>query len=208
MKHWRVVTSTQLSHWDSIQRQVEQIWSEYKPSRWYVSLMTPQGATANRFENDQVRQPQADCLSVSISLIIPHMDRGSLLVSLPDWASQSQMWVRYVLTSSHRYCYRAVPGGKENLWPATALWASLSSAPVSLTWVILPNPVQHPRGFKMRTRQKVVTGPSNRKRHLSYLLYVAGLQGCLGLVGNGRLLLLFFIIFHQGHLQLTPSEML
>lgn len=40
------------------------------------------GATANRFENDLVRQPQADCFSVSISLIIPHKDRGSLPVSL------------------------------------------------------------------------------------------------------------------------------
>lgn len=82
MKHWRVVTSTQLSHWESIQRQVEQIWSEYKPSRWYVSLTTPRGATANRFENDPLRQPPADCLTVSISLIIPHTDRGNLLVSL------------------------------------------------------------------------------------------------------------------------------
>lgn len=27
--------------------------------------------TANRFENDLVRQPQADCLGVSVSLIIP-----------------------------------------------------------------------------------------------------------------------------------------
>lgn len=40
------------------------------------------GATANRFENDLVRQPQADCFSVSVFLIIPHKDRGSLLVSL------------------------------------------------------------------------------------------------------------------------------
>lgn len=63
------------------------------------------GATANRFENDLVRQPQADCCTVSISLIIPHVDRGSLSVSVIDRASRSQMWVRYVLSGPPRYCY-------------------------------------------------------------------------------------------------------
>lgn len=33
-------------------------------------------------------------------------------------------------------------------------------------------------------------------------------MGGLGLAGNSQLLLLFFIIFHQGHLQLTPSKTL
>lgn len=168
------------------------------------------GATANRFENDLVRQPQADCFSVLISLIIPHKGTGSLLVSLTqnepaDHRYESDM---FLLDGSRRYCCRAVPDGKKkkkNLWPATAVWASLSSAPVSLpvTWLILPNPIEPPRDSRWEHgRERWQDRVTERDTYLIYCMW-SDCTGGLGLAGNSHLLLLFFIIFHEGPLQLT-----
>lgn len=170
------------------------------------------GATANRFENDLVRQPQADCFSVSISLIIPHKDRGSLLVSLTQTEPADHRYESDMFSpgGSSRYCCRAVPDGWKNLWPATVVWASLSSAPVSLpvTWVILPNAVQRPWDSRWEHgRGRWQDGVTERDTCLIYCMW-SDCTGGLGLAGNSHLLLLFFIIFHQGHLQLTPSETL
>lgn len=99
---------------------------------------------------------------------------------------------------------------KKNLWPATAVSASLSSAPVSLTvtWVILPKRVQTPPWPQYVNM--VETGDRielQRDTYLIYCLWSDCTEG-LGLAGNSHVLLLFFIIFHQGHLQLTASETL
>lgn len=170
------------------------------------------GATANRLENDLVRQLPADCFAVSISLIIPHKDRGSLPVSLTqtepaDHRSESDLFS----LALQRYCCRAVPDGhRKNLWPVAAVWAGLSSTPVSppLTWVMLPNPVQPPWDSRWEGSGELWQDRvTERDTYLIYWMW-SDCTGGLGLAGNSHLLLLFFIIFHKGHLQLTLSETL
>lgn len=66
---------------------------------------------------------------------------------------------------------RAVPGGQENPWPAAALRASLSSAPVSLTCVALSNPVQPPPGIQDGRTKESIGGTTSQKETL--ILFIA-----------------------------------
>lgn len=101
-------------------------------------------APANRFKNDLVCQPQADCFSVSFSLIIPHKDRGSLLVSLTQTEPADHRYEsdKFSLALVDTVAELSLMAKKKSM----ASYCSLSSAPVSMTvtWVLLPNPVQPP----------------------------------------------------------------
>lgn len=95
----------------------------------------------------------------------------------------------------------AVPNGYENPWPAAALGASLSSAPVSPTCIALSNPVQPPPGIQdERTGESI--GRTVSQKETLILFMVCGQTA--GAFGSGwkcsHLLLLFLVIFHQGHL--------
>lgn len=159
------------------------------------------GATANRFENDLVRQPQADYSTVSISLIIPRTDRGSLSVSVIDQTSRSQMWVRYGLIGPRRYGYSCPPKAKgihrqplhfERVYPRGRS-ARLSQIPFS------PLP-----GFKTNAQEEAVAARGYRKTHFIVRGQTAGVFGsgwkCTHLLPLTSLLP---VILHKRHL---PSD--
>lgn len=143
------------------------------------------GATANRFENDLVRPPQADCCAVSISLIIPHMDRGSLSVSVIDRASRSQMWVRYVLSGPLQILLQLSPMAEEIHDQPLHFELVYPQRRSASTGVVLSNPRSaSPPGIQDESTGGSSGRTLSRKRHLSYLSYVVGQQGCLGWVWN------------------------
>lgn len=172
------------------------------------------GATANRFENDLVRQAQADCFTFFISLIIPQKDRGGLPVSLTQIESADRSYESDTLSldGTRRFGCRDVPRW---LQKSMAGYCGLSQSiicdgqPARDFGLRSPIPLRSfPRDTKWEhgreRRQDEVT---ERDTNLVYCMW-SDCTGGLGLAGNGHLLLLFFIIFHQGHLQLTPSERL
>lgn len=163
------------------------------------------GETANRFENDLVRPPQADCCAVSISLIIPHVDRGGLSVSVIDRVSRSHMWVRYVPSGPPSMLLQLSPTAEEihgqplhfePVYPQRrSARASCSPIPFSL-----PSGIQDER-----------TGGSDdmtqpQKRTLILFIGRGQTAGVFGFSWKCThlllllLLLLFLLIFHQGHL--------
>lgn len=168
------------------------------------------GATANRFENDLVRQPQADCFSVSISLIIPHKDRGSLPVSLTQTEPADH---RY---ESDIFSLAFIDTVAEQSLMAEKIYGQLQFELVypvhrsATQWLGLCSQILFNSPWDSRWKCSGERWQGRVTERDTYLIYCmcSDCTGGLGLAGNSHLLLLFFIIFHQGHLQLTPSETL
>lgn len=210
MKHWRVVTSTQLSHSDSIPHQMEQGCSEYKPSRWYVSLMTPQGRLRTALK---ITWCTSHRKIASVSIFTKcYLKRTAALLwcllrslswPITDMSPICSHWTVSVDTVAEL----SLMAKKKNPWPAIVVWASLSSVPGSLSeaQAILLNPVRAPwdsRWDHQEWRQDEVT---ERDTYLIYCMW-SDCSGDLGLAGNSHLFLLFFIILQVRWIQLKPSE--
>lgn len=147
-------------------------------------------AAANRFENDPLGQPRANCRAVSTWLIIPHTDGGYLLLSITPIRPITDMLFDYFFFPSQNVAATSHPMAEKLITP----WTCLSWAPVSLTWggIALPNPSPHLSGFEMKKQQSQASGG----RVARTLFMACGwTAGCLGSPGNSHSPL--FVFHHQ-----------
>lgn len=140
-------------------------------------------ATANRFENDPLGQPRADCRAVSTRLIIPHTDGGYLLLSLTRRSGPIRYVLGFFFFFFSRRMLQCRPAPRQRKSSRHELVYPGHRSSLMRGEFALPNPSPRLSGLEMKKQRRQASGG----RVTRTLFMACGwTAGCLGSPGNSH----------------------